>query len=444
MRGNGNILAHRLQIISGRARGLHSTKLTALLITLAILLGALFLTPAISSLTSRVAIRSSGTIATTLPLHAEGRYIKNSLNQTVILRGVNKVGFEDNPGGVWMGRSVMDISQWRPEDVAAELDAIRSWGINVIRTHVAVDYWKYNTGNMRAMYRDFLQMAADRGIYVIFDGFQVINWRDGGRQDAMPFPPYQYMPEAEEVIANVGEFVDWWRSVASELKSYPNVIFELWNEPTWIAGVPEAEAFEDWLEASQLCIDAIREEGSDQLIVFQWQMSVWCNLYLDEEGNTYAQYGRPLSAWLETAIEHLNDPANNVVYSTHFYRAYGGTGLFVREQDQEITGSYRGYSEEHINAAFEYLGFNWVGEELNKPLLIGEYGANTWITTDPELTYETMMWDAVHKYMNTHDLQYIAFWWRETGQFRLHNGAPNFTPYDPYGEMLNEALKSGK
>jgi len=85
------------------AKQLCNLKSYTLLIALAVLTGTLFSMPAISSLMSNVTIRSSGTIVTISPLHVEGKYIKNGLNQTVFLKGVNKVEFADDPDGVWMG-----------------------------------------------------------------------------------------------------------------------------------------------------------------------------------------------------------------------------------------------------------------------------------------------------------------------------------------------------
>ncbi|MHA1279790.1 MAG: hypothetical protein ACTSQ8_21515 [Candidatus Helarchaeota archaeon] len=82
MKYNQNILTRKLRIAEMGAKQLCNLKSYTLLIALAVLTGTLFSMPAISSLMSNVTIRSSGTIVTISPLHVEGKYIKNGLNQT--------------------------------------------------------------------------------------------------------------------------------------------------------------------------------------------------------------------------------------------------------------------------------------------------------------------------------------------------------------------------
>ncbi|MEM2292829.1 MAG: hypothetical protein QXG39_01625 [Candidatus Aenigmatarchaeota archaeon] len=61
------------------------------------------------------------------------------LNQTVFLRGVNKVEFADDPDGFWMSSTY-----WSDANVKTGLDIMRSWGVNVIRCHFSVELLKYN------------------------------------------------------------------------------------------------------------------------------------------------------------------------------------------------------------------------------------------------------------------------------------------------------------
>jgi hypothetical protein len=212
-------------------------------------------------------------------LRANGSKILDKYNNIVLLRGVNKVEFADDPDGIWMGSTY-----WDDNNVKAELDAMKSWGVNVVRCHLSVELWKYDVGpnsghpaspycsiSARDAIKRFINMAAERGIYVILGGYTVRSWFTGGEQDSMPFPPYQKSTNASDVIASIDEFVDWWRSIAGELKDYPNVLFELWNEPDG--------DFNDWMNASQRCINAIREEGATQIIIISWKSGVYCALY---------------------------------------------------------------------------------------------------------------------------------------------------------------------
>lgn len=409
--------------------------------------GIFTVSPIIASMPNNVVIGSSGMIRTILPLHVEGRYIKNALNQTVILRGVNKVELADDPDGIWMG-----ATSWSDANVKAELDAMKSGGINVIRIHLSVENWKYDIGpesgqpgsrhcaiSTRDAIKRLLTFAAERGIYVILDGYTVRSYWSGGTQDPMPFPPYQTSENASDVIGSVEDFVEWWRSIAIELKGYPNVIFELWNEPQ---AFPLDEASQDWLNASNQCIEAIREEGANQLIIFQWRMGIYCNLCEDAEGNVYAMGGEHLRDWVETAIEQLNDPLGNIVYSTHLYRSYGGTGLYQGIAQEKY--GYRGWVHEHIKVAFEHMGLKWVGDTLNKPLLIGEFGADLGRTGD-EYQREITAWQSVLGIFDEWGLHYQAFWWRNMGIFGLLSGGePWVPPPTESGQILISALGSGQ
>lgn len=173
------------------SRELQNTKFYLTLLSLTVLIEALLLTSAMSALMGAKTITSSGKILSISPLRVEGRYIKDAHNRTVLLRGVNKVEFADDPDGIWMGNTY-----WSDANVAAELDAMKSWGINVIRCHMSIETWKYNIGPdsghpsspycalpAREAIKWFVIMAAERGMYVVLDGYTVKSYWGGGSQD---------------------------------------------------------------------------------------------------------------------------------------------------------------------------------------------------------------------------------------------------------------------
>jgi len=433
-----------------------SPKFHMLFLILILLFTAVYLSIAISFLADTVAIRNSGRIIIISPLHVDGRYIKDSFGNIIILKGINKVEFADDPDGIWMGDTM-----WKDANVKAELDAMKTWGINAIRCHISVELWKYDIGpntnttehpilrsgvdswddvcsiSTREAIKRLLSFAAERGMYVILDGYSVRCYWTRAEQDQLPFPPYQQSPNASEIIGSVDDFVEWWRSIAVELKDYPNVIFELWNEPN--RNNPPT-AFNEWLNASQLCINAIREAGAIQPIIFQWQMGCYCNVYEDENGNPFARFGDHLHGWLETAISNLTDPLGNLIFSTHIYRAYGGLGIYIEQQTIEKWGSNYPYNYTHIKVALEHMGIKWAGETLNVPLIIGEIGADMDWSGD-EFQHELTAWNNTLAILNELGIHYTAFWWRESGSFRLHNGPPDFTPNEA-GMVLIGAMKS--
>ena len=396
-------------------------KFYAMVLISVLLAGIFSFSPAISSLMSNVTIRSSGTIATISPLYVEGRYIEDSFGNIVYLRGVNKAEFADHPGGMWFGSL-----GWNVDAARAELDEMKTWGCNVVRCHQAVSCWKFNEGNHRQIIKDFITLCAERGMYVIYDAYSLKPYPDSVIHP-LPYPPYQNPDNPQtDVIASEDEFVDYWRSVATELKDYPNVVFELWNEPH-----PSEEAKGSWLNIAQRCIDAIREVGAEQIIIFQWGYGVYTNL---PSGG---------GSGVEWILDFpLQDPTGNLVYSTHIYRVYLGTGKYPYAEEQEKWGDIRAYDYEEIKKAFQFMKIDWVGDTLNKPLLIGETGCDL-AFTDVELEHELEAWNNTLKIFNEWGLHYQAFWWRNIGVFRLLKyGEPWIPPPSAGGEILMNALRS--
>ncbi|MCD6242830.1 cellulase family glycosylhydrolase [Candidatus Bathyarchaeota archaeon] len=416
-------------------------------VVISILTSALIISSSsFSILTDKETVKNSGIIGTIPPLHVEGRYIKNSFNQVVLLRGVNKAEMVDDPDGIWMGDTL-----WKDENVKAELDVMKSWGINVIRVFISVELVKYDIGpdsghpasphcsiSAREAIKRLLSFAEEKGMYVIIAPWSIRCYWTGAEPDQLPFPPYQRSPDADTIIGSQQDFADWWGELAGELKDYPNVLFELWNEPN--RNDPPT-AFNEWLNCSQLCINAIRAAGASQPIIFQWQMGVYCNVYEDDQGQPFAAWGEPINDWLQAATSNLTDPEGNLIYSTHVYRVYGGFGQYITPSVKEKYGSSFPYLYDHIKVALEHEGINWAGETLNVPLIIGECGCDMDWSGD-EYQHEMTAWRSFLAILNEWELSYVAFWWRETGIFRLHSGAPNFTPNEG-GQILKEMIVSG-
>jgi hypothetical protein len=341
------------------------------------------------------------------PLHVEGNLIKTINGDTVILRGVNKVEFADDPDGSWMGSDM-----WTDSNVKAELSAMKNWGINVIRCHLNIEDWIANTVNVgsdishasiptQTALTRFAQFAAQQGIYVIYDGYSVRDYYNGATQDPLPYPPYQTTTGASSIITSSQDFVNWWVSMANIFKSYPNVIFELWNEPV---GNDVAKA--SWFSVAQSCITAIRTTGATNLIVFQWDYGNYWDLN-NNNGETFA--------WITQA--NLKDSTGNLVYSTHLYDAHtlrsGGIG-----------GSYA-YTLSDINQSF--IGMGYYSAAQSHPIIIGEIGCNlAWTGTD--LTNEYTRFTNELNLLNQSGIGFIDFWWRSFGIYGLHGGPTNFAP----------------
>jgi hypothetical protein len=348
-------------------------------------------------------------------LHVDGRHIKDSAGNIIYLRGLQKVELADDPDGTWMGNPY-----WTDANVRAELAVMKSWGANTVRCIQSIDNWKFNLGpgsgyssitNQDAVKR-LLTLAGEQGMYVIFTGYRVTNWFNGGNQDPLPYPPYQTSQGASSVISSKQEFINWWADVANQLKGYPNVLFEIWNEPMG----PRAEH----LVVQQQVIDAIRATGARNLILTQWDMGTWANLDFPPPHNDASTMD-----WITQA--NFKDPLNNIVYVTHIYRNYGHTGLYSNPSSLSRWGTDKAYDYNEIKRALQYTKVDWVLNTVNAPVFVTETGFNN-DRSGNEANYEAIAYENLLKIFHEWGIHYIVHWFREIGIYRLHTGAPNFTP----------------
>lgn len=374
--------------------------------------------------TMNLIINSTGTISPNLArvLHVQGRYIKNDLNQTVRLRGVEKgISFLDDPGAGWMGSY-----GWNPTLVAQELDIMKTWGVNIVRIIEANANWKLNlkdaTGkyNHRDIVLQLAQLLAERGMYLMISGYaDVPNGYTGGGdgQVPLPYPPYNNRPD---IITSVQDWINIYSNMANSLKSQPNVILETHNEPS--EGTESS-----WFSNFQLCLNAIRATGFTGLVVVQWDFGTWVNL-------DYPPPENPASTldWVENYS--INDPTGNLVYSTHQYRFHHQIGQFSEG------GYIDAYTYADIKQAFIYEKLYYVINNLTKPLLIGECGANHY-WTGIDYTREMTAWDNQLKLYDEMGLNYIGWWWRAAYPYDLitDDGSPG-VPTAP-GQILKDHLQ---
>ena len=414
-------------MIKAVEKGLQSTKFYTVFLISVILAGIFSLSLAISLPMNNIIIRSSGIIATILPLHVEGRCIKDSFNNTITLRGVNQAGFLDDPNGWWNpegGTIYSGVGVWNPDAVKYNLDGMKDWGSNVLRLPVTVEWWIENTSDYRQHIKDTITWAGERGIYVILIPWNVIG---KGSQTSIPFPPY-LTAEEELVIPSEQAFVDFWANVATELSAFPNVMFELFNEPHGTAA-----ARDDWFRVTQLCIDAIRATDIDQIIIVQWNYGIWVNLsFPPPPPPTPTSPGRGATMdWVE--IYPINDSLGNIVYSFHNYR-----GDFHRTIPTRVNV----WEYDDIKAALQYAWVDYVLNTLNKPVLCGEIGANMWRTGEG-LTQELAYFKNSLTIYNELNISYIAWVWTIPAhmQHGLLQNALWLPPPTAAGEILIASMR---
>jgi len=372
------------------------------------------------------------------PLHVEGNLIKDSNENTVILRGVNK-GFtfcDDNSGSFWMG-----VAGWNPTRASQELDIMKSWGCNVVRIHECYEYWIQNTVDPvsglthRQIVHDFASLCNQKGLYVIIDGFAVLPYgQTGNRQTPLPFPPDETSYELA-VIPNAQTWINMWSSAASALKDLPNVIIEPHNEPHADTGQDWPTQRALWFTNLQSCITAIRGTGFAGLIVYQWDYGSYTNLDFPWTSYTDLTQGTT-SAWVYNYP--LTDPLNNLVVSDHQYWDGGELGMWTASHGAGGSGPYAVYPSTYadILSGITNKGILYVLNTLHKPVIIGEFGAD--VVWSNQTLMQTAFTNQLQVY-NDLGISYCAFWFRSSGVYALTTSDGSPAP-NTYGTILRNKI----
>ncbi len=271
------------------------------------------------------------------PLHTSGHTILDSSNNLVYFRGIGRAGDLDSMSGTWggQGENVFDYGEKWQNDTAAltqKMDQTFAcyrnvWKVNLVRILIPVDWWwddkinpaqQYGVGpNQTMSYRDYIELvvqeAGKYGIYVDLCPYEVRNYYvSGDVWDGIPGSlgtaslAYMHTINADEMQA----WRMWWASVVNRLGQYPNVIFDMWNEPddgTNTAVSTEAVAYFDYTVEMY---ETIRATGNMNLIFMQWHAGL-------VPGVTELD-------WVPQMYNQLKDSVgsapSNVAFTTHPYR----------------------------------------------------------------------------------------------------------------------------
>jgi len=361
--------------------------------------------PATSSLIRNYGINSSGLIIypVTRPLHIQGKNIKDSNGNVVYLGGINRPsGFTASCTGNWFEDGDWVFGQaytsFTETGLRQRMQQMKDARFNVVRLIFFADWWLYDMSvnidgqptdtSCRTAMRRTIEVAQDYGIYVVLSLYS---------SDAGATAEEHFMPFPSNTIPNVQAFVDFWTAVASEYSDLPNVIFELFNEPTGDKAV--------WFDAVQQAIDAIRTI-TDHIIVVQYG---FCGGF----------------EWLTEY--QLNDPLGNILYSNHIYRYPPGATMYPGVE------SYDDIKNNLIT--------NWsydVAVNGSYPVWIGEIGAST---LNPE-TSETTWWRNVLQLLNDWEWGYAAWNWDQPSSGWDLQNPTGVAPYLPNerGQILIDAI----
>lgn len=352
-----------------------------------------------------------------MSLYVDGNKIKNFQGQTISLRGFNVMGqFHGNQSGEWDS-----WGYYNSHKVDNFFDRMQELGVNVVREMTNVESWILNpvvNSNLegltvRAMYKDFIERAKLRGIYVILQDYTV---KPYPAQDIEKCGYGIYSTDDErEVLPTRQDFIDYLTERILELGVYDNYIAEFWNEPF---GGSEAEA-EEWQTAWQSIITRIRTAGYTGIILVQHStaLGLWGDPH-DTYRNLEWYYSYP-----------INDPLNNMMVGFHFYREFV-SGYEVADADKI-------FSYEDIKIALESLHVKEIS--LSVPLICGEIGARLSNTLDMEFLINSL------DLFNEWDINYLG-WTLSTCTFEamLQTGtSKSDVILNLVGEKIIDAITTG-
>lgn len=377
-----------------RQRRIHYMELVAILLSMSLISPVV-----LAILRTDLVIKSSGQIQYLSPLKVDGRFIKDSFNRTITLKGVWKAEYADSCVGWWGD----DAYNWNEANVRANMQTLREvWKVNVINTFIWGNWWRddlavtlagYTTSHhYRFSIKEALRIAQEYGLYL-----QLRLWSpesSEGRVDA-PYAPYSSW--------SLADFVSFWTSVANELKNYPNAIFTLYDEPQG--------DLVTWFNAAEQAITAIRNTGADNLIVVHYG---YCGSCL----------------WMEQWINEER-PLHNIVFSNHIYRFHGTFDYnpssptdvnYIRTQLADSNGTHCAYK--------------YITEVYNVPIWISAIGSNRGWLDDSEYDYlkNTL---AV---LNEWGLGYASYqWFRQDTSWTIGYRTPNRV-----GQALIDAIDASE
>jgi endoglucanase len=220
--------------------------------------------------TSTDCAEASTFVATHGQLKVEGRDLKDSCGNFVRLKGVSSMWLNWERDGYATNKTAM---KWM----------IDNWDIKVIRAAMGTEpqgaYLSSESAatNLKGQVSTIVQNAIDLGIYVIID------WHAHSASDAN---------QKSEAIA-------FFKEMAKKYGTYPNVLYEVWNEPLEVDWASVVKPYHEDLVA------AIRAEDPDNIIIL----------------------GTP--QWDQLVNVATTDPVDgdNLMYTVHFYSCTHGSDL---------------------------------------------------------------------------------------------------------------------
>lgn len=249
-------------------------------------------------------------------LKAKGGYLRDSGGSNkVVLRGMSFYWSSEPDGYRFFNANIV---KWMQSD----------WKVSVLRVPIGVvspssngmDYNTDSAGTMARVLR-VVDAAIDQGIYVIID------W---------------HCPIGDP---HTSQATSLFKTLATTYKGVPNVMFEVWNEPT--------SGMDAVVNHANTVISAIRNAGNTNLVIV----------------------GSPNWSSQPNASPSVTDAASNVAYSLHFYaNAHSPTGDYYSNMTSAIAAGRTVFvTEWGTTNADGNSGYNW----SNSSTWLSELEANS-------------------------------------------------------------------
>jgi hypothetical protein len=268
-------------------------------------------------------------------LHVDGNKIMDTKGNIVILKGIGRAGDVESASGMWGGQGGflaswglkwLDVNQSIPIMDATFQCYKEVWKVNMIRVFITVDwYWQDNVTpsvedpenypywNAPISYQNYIETvvseAAKYGLYVDLCPYQLVSfYRDSNRGGAQGLPMCWWDNASIDFLTDTGlkdEQTFWsqfWTLLATNLKDYPNVIYEAWNEPQLTGNEPIPPPYLTYLQTMYNSVHTVTDQN---LLFLQWNAG-------------YIPYYNDLS-WCKQIADAI-PKSKNIVYTTHAYR----------------------------------------------------------------------------------------------------------------------------
>ena len=321
-------------------------------VNLAKVTGAALGTPSVATVT--ILAPSSGSAS--LSIRVQGDHFIDANGQPLQLRGVNVSGLEFTA-----------VQGWSPTDpwggMSPNWNAIKAWDANVVRLPLNEASWLGYTcvdgtgatrnpdpgHNYQSTVKKAVADATAAGLYVIVD----LHWT----------APSNFCPLAQNPMADADNSINFWTSVANSFKGYPNVVFELFNEP-YLFYLTSGETEWGVLMQGGTMNQYVTGDGSAWTKNYTWKVAGMQQM-LDTIRATGAtnvvlaggvSWSQDLSQW---AANKPKDPLNQLAAVWHAYPNSGTVG-----------------DAQAALPKFGSIGYTWTDSVLSAgyPVLITEFG----------------------------------------------------------------------